>query len=221
MISTTVARPSEGHPPSPPPWSPWAHEYARTPDRYVLGTDASSFARETVRRLGLQARVLDLGCGEGRDSVFFAEQGSQVTGLDSSPEGLEKASRLARGRNVTVRWIREALPRLPVEGPFDLVYSCGSLHYVAREERALLFHRLHRLTAPGGGQAHVVFTDRHIHPEKGEVVDYFAPGELRALFEGWTVLASREGVIACAGDGRPHVHSVEEVFARRPRETDA
>jgi tellurite methyltransferase len=146
--------------------------------------------------------------------VFFAELGSQVTGLDSSREGLEKAARLATGRNVSVRWVQEALPRLPIDGPFDLVYSCGSLHYVAREERALLFQRLHRLVAPGGCHAHVVFTDRHIHAEKGEVVDYFAPGELRALFDGWTVLASREGLISCAGDGTPHVHSVEEVFVR-------
>jgi len=53
--------------------SPWAREYARTPKTYIWGTGASSLAREVSALLPPGARVLDLGCGEGRDSVFFAE----------------------------------------------------------------------------------------------------------------------------------------------------
>lgn len=198
------------------PWSPWGGEYLRTPDRYIWGTRASRLARETAALLGRRARVLDLGCGEGRDSVFFAAHGFAVTGVELSAAGLRKARRLAAARHVRVRWVCSALPRLPVTGPFELVYSCGSIHYVAAAARATFFARLHALTAPGGYHAHVVFTDRHVHEEKGERIDYFAPGELARAFVGWDVLRYEGGLIGCAQDGTSHAHSIELILAHRP-----
>ncbi len=116
--------------------SPWAREYARTPNRYVWGTEASELAHQVSALLPPGARVLDLGCGEGRDSVFFAQRGFDVTGIDVARSGLAKAERLARGRGVRVRWVcgdigrLDALPLL--EECFDLIYSCGAIHYVPR-----------------------------------------------------------------------------------------
>ena len=70
------------------------------------------------------ARVLDLGCGEGRDSVFFAQRGFNVTGVDVARSGLAKAERLARGRGVRVRWVCGDIGRLDalrlLEECFDL-----------------------------------------------------------------------------------------------------
>ena len=199
-----------------PPWSPWAREYVKTPDRFIWGTRESALAREVSELTGHHARVLDLGCGEGRDSVFLAEQGHEVVGIDVSLEGLRKASRLAAYRGVRVPWVCATVPDLPVRGPFDLVYSCGSIHYVAREARAALFTRLQGLTRPGGHHAHVVFTERRIYREKNEVVHYFTPDELRDAYRGWIILRHEEGLIPCAQDGVRHVHSVETLVAQRP-----
>lgn len=196
--------------------SPWAREYARTPGTYIWGTEASSFAREVSAGLPRNARVLDLGCGEGRDSVFFAERGCDVTAVDISPAGLAKAERLARERGVRVRWVHADVARLVVNGPFDLVYSCGAVHYVPRRARRRLFPRLKALTRPGGLHAHIVFTDRAVYVERGERIDYYAPGELQESYRDWTVLRHAERLIGCAQDGTPHRHSVEELVARAP-----
>jgi tellurite methyltransferase len=201
---------------APRPWSPWALEYARAPGRYVFGTGPSDWARAIAGLLWPGAAVLDLGCGEGRDSVFFAELGATVTGVDLSGAGLDKARRLARGRGVRVRWIEGSMTSALPAGAFDLIYSCGTLHYVSREERGHLFPRLAAMTRPGGRQAHVVFTDRLVHEEKGEIVDYFTAGELRQAFAEWKVLRNGEQVISCAQDGTAHGHSVEELTAARP-----
>jgi tellurite methyltransferase len=198
------------------PWSPWAREYARDPERYVFGTAPSDWAREIARLVRPGDAVLDLGCGEGRDSVFFAELGAVVTGVDLSTEGLAKARRLARQRGMRVRFIEGGMTEVPPAGRFDLIFSCGTIHYVPRAERRPLFRRLAAMTRPGGHQAHVVFTDRQVHEEKGEIVDYFTAGELREAFVEWQVLRNGERVISCAQDGTVHGHSVEELVAARP-----
>lgn len=67
-------------------------------------------------------RALDLGTGEGRNAIWLAEQGWQVTAVDFSPVGLAKAARLAAGRHVTVSWVQADLRQYqPGEGKYDLV----------------------------------------------------------------------------------------------------
>ncbi|MBI4611198.1 MAG: class I SAM-dependent methyltransferase [Candidatus Rokubacteria bacterium] len=196
--------------------SPWAREYRRTPKRYIWGTEPSGFAGQVAAMLLPGARLLDLGCGEGRDSVFFAAQGLDVVGVDSSPAGIAKARRLAETRGVGVSWLVGDMARLTYQGLFDAVYSCGAVHYVPRARRARFFSRLQVLTRPGGLHAHVVFTDQEVYVEKGEIIDYFAPGELAGFYGGWSILQQKGGRIACDQDGTPHHHSVESLIARAP-----
>jgi tellurite methyltransferase len=160
-----------------------------------------------------------LGCGEGRDSVFFSSLGFDVTGVDSAAAGIQKAERLARERGAWVRWVTADMAEINLEGPFDLIYSCGAVHYVPRMERDRLLHATKALTRPGGLHAHIVFTDKEIYIELGEVINYFLPEELIRLYAGWTTLVREEGTINCAQDGTPHRHSVEKLIARRPAES--
>jgi tellurite methyltransferase len=196
--------------------SPWSREYERTPNTYIWGTAASPLAREVAALVPPGGHVLDLGCGEGRDSVFLAALGFEVTAVDVSHAGISKGARLAHDRGVPVRWIQADIGRLVVHGPLDLVYSCGSIHYVPRRRRTALLMRLAASTADGGLHAHIVFTDCLIYREKGETVDYFAPGELRDAYAGWSILRTTETVIPCTADGTFHQHSVEEIVARKP-----
>jgi tellurite methyltransferase len=196
--------------------SPWHDEYVKRPADYVFGRRPSDFALLVARLLPAGARVLELGCGEGRDCLYFAAQGYRVTGVEISDAGLAKGRRLAEERGLSVRWVQGDMADVPVEGAFELVYSCGAIHYVPRRARAEFFARLRRLSPPAGLQAHLVFTDRVIYREKGEHIDYFSPGEIRRIFRSWRVRQAGEGVIDCAQDGRPHQHSVEQAILEAP-----
>jgi tellurite methyltransferase len=196
--------------------SPWVQKYLRTPNEFIWGTDPSGFAREVAELLPSGARVLELGCGEGRDSVFFSSLGFDVVGVDSAEAGIRKAERLARERGASVRWVTADMSEINPAGPFDLAYSCGAVHYVPRLERDRLLRRTKALTRPGGLHAHIVFTDREIYVELNEIIDYFLPGELVRLYSDWIILVREEGTIDCAQDGTPHRHSVEKLIARRP-----
>ena len=198
--------------------SPWAREYARAPETYIWGTEASPLARQVSALLPPGARVLDVGCGEGRDSVFFAECGFDVTGVDIAGSGLAKAERLACARGVRARWVCGDIGGLATrrlgDGSFDLIYSCGSVHYVPRTMRGRLFRMLQALTRTEGLHAHVVFTDLAIYMEKGERIDYFAPGELAALYADWLIVMGEQQLIDCGQDGTIHRHSVEQLVVR-------
>ncbi|AQS50938.1 SAM-dependent methyltransferase [Paenalcaligenes hominis] len=69
---------------------------------YFYGQDPNDFLRETATHLPRGGRVLSLGEGEGRNAVYLAELGFQVTALDSAQSGLDKVTRLAQNKNVTV-----------------------------------------------------------------------------------------------------------------------
>jgi SAM-dependent methyltransferase len=67
-------------------------------------------------------RALDVACGEGRNAIWLAEQGWDVTGVDFSPVAIDKARRLAEARGVTVTWLlADVVTDLPQPAAFDLV----------------------------------------------------------------------------------------------------
>ena len=78
----------------------WDERYSR-PD-YLFGTAPSQFLQNHASWLETGKRALCIADGEGRNSVFMAEQGMDVVATDNSLVGLEKAERLAREHGVKV-----------------------------------------------------------------------------------------------------------------------
>lgn len=81
---------------------------------YVFGTAANDFLAAVVDRLP-HGRVLCLGEGEGRNAVFLAERGHEVTAIDASSVGLQKAERLASERGVRIRTLARDLAEYTIE----------------------------------------------------------------------------------------------------------
>src|SRR5579863_6530598 len=97
----------------------WDEKYATT--ELVWGEGPNRFLVPEVGGLH-PGKALDLGCGEGRNAIWLADRGWQVTGVDYSEVGLEKARRLASERGVGVNWLcADLLEYRTVEGAFDLV----------------------------------------------------------------------------------------------------
>ena len=94
-------------------------------------------------------RALDLACGEGRNAVWLAERGWEVTGVDFADVGLDKARGLAAARGVDPTWVEaDLLDYDPPPEAFDLVVilylqlSADERHRVLRSAAAAI--------APGG-----------------------------------------------------------------------
>lgn len=104
--------------------------------------------------LGIRSgRVIDLGCGEGRDSIYLASRGFDVLGVDVSPAALRKARVRADAENVPVRFLERdvtTLRGLP-DDHFDLAINMGCLHMMPDPvSRARHLRRVLDVLRPGG-----------------------------------------------------------------------
>ena len=75
-----------------------------SPPEYIFGTAPNAFLASKAHLLQPGQRALCVADGEGRNSVWLAEQGLEVSAFDFSPRGVDKAQRLAAERGVRVRY---------------------------------------------------------------------------------------------------------------------
>jgi 2-polyprenyl-3-methyl-5-hydroxy-6-metoxy-1,4-benzoquinol methylase len=94
---------------------------------------------ERIQRLAPGKRALDIACGEGRNSIFLAQQGFLVTGLDISDVGLGKAAQRAEEAGVLVDFQQVDLDQYRFTEQFDLIINFNFLlrELIPDEVRAL------------------------------------------------------------------------------------
>lgn len=78
----------------------WDERYSE--EGFAYGTAPNDFLKSEFQKIPLGGTVLCLAEGEGRNAVFLAEQGFEVTAIDLSEVGLNKASKLAKDRGVKI-----------------------------------------------------------------------------------------------------------------------
>ena len=106
-------------------------------DEYAYGTEPNDYLVAQMGLIPKGGRVLCLADGEGRNSVFLAAQGFQVTAVELSHEGIEKAKRLAAARGVTVTFIEEDVNSVDIKpGHWDGIVSIF-LHLPKKLRQAL------------------------------------------------------------------------------------
>lgn len=192
---------------------------------YYWGTDPNDFARRTLGFLEEPEgwRAVDLGAGESRDAVLFAAHGLRTLAAHISPNGLEKAERLARDRGMQIETRQGDVNTLILDEPFDLVYSIGTVQYIEPERREERFEHFKECTAPGGLHALLTLAE---HPDVPPAPDWgdneylYAPGELRGYHAGWECLHACDFVFDDDSGGEPHQHAVEEYIFRKPADEE-
>jgi len=103
--------------------------------------------------------ALDVGCGTGATSVFLAERGWSVLGVDFVPLAIWKANRRARPLSGQPVFQVGQVPELRnVTGTFDLVVDVGCFHSLSPSERARYADRIRSLLRPGGDLLLYAFT---------------------------------------------------------------
>ena len=163
-------------------------------------------------------KLLDIGCGEGRNAVFLARNGYQVTAFDTSPKGVEKTKQLAADAGVSVETFVADINDFRLTTPFDVLFSTGVLQYVLPGRRDDLFANYRQWTNPGGVNAFSVFVRKPFvteAPDSEKDAHGWISGELLTHYRDWRVEFCLEEIFSCMSSGVPHQHAVNRVMARK------
>ena len=126
----------------------WEERYAQR-DRIWSGR-VNRWLAEIAEPL-TPGRALDLGCGEGADTLWLAEHGWDVVGVDISDTALSRAADEAAARGLTdkMRFLQTNLSESFPDGTFDLI-SAQFLQSMVHLDRERIFASSARAVAPGG-----------------------------------------------------------------------
>jgi 2-polyprenyl-3-methyl-5-hydroxy-6-metoxy-1,4-benzoquinol methylase len=111
----------------------------------TVSLDMASVQRRFLSRLTPGARILDAGCGSGRDTVAFKQQGFLVEAFDASPKMARLASKYSKQTCSVMRF-----QDLPFDGVFDAVWSCAALVHVPKRDIELVLRKLSASLKPNG-----------------------------------------------------------------------
>lgn len=118
-----------------------AAEYAKR----TVDADMSSLRDRFLAMLPPGGRVLDAGCGSGRDLAVFRQRGFEATGIDASPAMVRIAMAYAGAPCVVGR-----LEEMDFEQRFEGIWACASLLHIPKSMLAQTLRKLHRSLVPGG-----------------------------------------------------------------------
>jgi SAM-dependent methyltransferase len=170
--------------------------------------EPSGFLVENTGMLPKGGRALDVAMGSGRNALYLASLGFEVTGVEISPVGCEQALEAARAAGVCIETVCADLGSWEVpEAAFDVVIN---FNYLQRD----LCPRLEAALRPGGVLVFETFTTEQPQFGWGPKHDDFLlrPGELHELFPGLEVLAYHEGV----AETERGMRAAAGLVARRP-----
>ncbi|MFC3615876.1 SAM-dependent methyltransferase [Lutimaribacter marinistellae] len=197
----------------------WEERY-RSSAGYLFGKEPALFLRDHENLLEPGLSALSVADGEGRNSVFMAQKGLEVTAIEFAPSAVDRARALATEAGVDVDFRQEdILTREWEQNAFDLVVGIF-IQFVGPKDREIQFAGMKQATRPGG----LVL----LHGYRPEQLDYgtggppyaenmYTEGLLRDAFSTWEVLTCR-GYDREVQEGRGHsgMSALIDLVARKP-----
>ena len=163
--------------------------------------------------------LLDIGCGEGRNAVFFARNGYLVDAMDISGKGVEKTKLLAKSANVSLNAFQADINAYRLEKEYDVLFSTGTFHCVPEDKRRGLLEHYKEKTRPGGVHMFSVFVQKPFiapAPDRDPNANPWRSGELLGYYGDWRIEWCTEEIFDCNSSGVPHQHATDRVLAVKP-----
>lgn len=164
-------------------------------------------------------KLLDIGCGEGRDTIFFARNGYEVTAFDLSIEGVNKAREWADRLNLSVNVFQADLNNYRLQVHYDILFSSGTLQYIPRELREDIFAHYKEFSKPGAIHVFTVPVYKPFIPRDPGADDTehdWLSGEIFTLYHDWQIEFCAEEILDYLSDGISRQFAVNRIIARKP-----
>jgi len=176
-------------------------------------------------------KALDLGCGEGRYSLYLAEKRCSVTAIDRSSAGISKLKKKADKNKLLIHAEVSDIENFVLkENEYDIIVMATVLDHLSERLREQTIKGINHALKPNGIAYLNVFTiedpgyqlvkDKSKSPDNisdtAECMEYyFQPNELKKSFADLTVIYYYEGVEPDLSHGQPHEHGWACLLAKK------
>tara|TARA_X000001036_G_scaffold429440_1_gene460656 strand:- start:458 stop:1057 length:600 start_codon:yes stop_codon:yes gene_type:complete len=153
--------------------------YNENADAFVGRTvdiDMSNIYAKFTSLLPCAGKILDAGCGSGRDSRYFISQGFEVVAIDASEEMVKCASKLT-GQDA----LQMKFEEVTFEDEFDGIWACASLLHIEKEQLVFNLNKLLN-TLESGGVIYISLKEsKSSVPDGGRHFSYYNESELNSI----------------------------------------
>lgn len=139
--------------------------------------------------------TLDLGCGNGRNSLYLAANGYDVTAWDKNPLSIQNLQTIADAEGLeNLQAAIKDLNNLSFDGEYDFILSTVVMMFLEASTIPRLIDNMQRCTKPGGYNLIVAAMDTDDYPCTVGFPFAFTRGELKNYYQGWELLKYNEDV---------------------------
>ena len=169
-------------------------------------------------------RFLDLGCGRGRDSLFMAGRGLNVTAIDSSATNIENIQQYLKNNpqlKDKIELLNQDISNFIIpENKYKIINVFNSLQFLPKENALFLISGIKEDLMDGGYIIIAGFTvdDPLYQKPANQNKCFFTPNELKNLFSDFKIIFYEEKLIDDAGHIgylEPHQHFVARLVAEK------
>lgn len=185
------------------------HISERTPNVGNKMGKKHSLLVEKLLNFKQEGKILDLGCGNGRNSIFLSEKGFEVTSIDISKENIETIKSVSKN----IKAIVADISTYKIEEDYDVIISTAVLHFLNQSVSKSIINQMKEHTKKEGINIISVFTEDN--PSK-RFPNLFKSGELKSFYRDWNIIRYKEFItpIECHGE-KPHRHAIAILVAKK------
>ncbi len=175
---------------------------------------------DSIKHLPSNAKILDLGCGEGKNSFFLAKKGFEVTAVDISEGGIKKLKEFARKEKLKIKTdVSDIKSFLNDCDRFDAIFCMNILQFIDKKNIFSIIKKIKLKTKQKGLNVIASFIAKDSKQKERVLLKgryFFDKGELKELYKDWKILFYEEKLGKWETHGEPrHRHFVVRLISKK------
>ena len=187
-------------------------------------------------KLITKGKVLDLGLGEGRNALFFAQNGYEVKGVDISKSAIQSCIKRAKEAKLEIDVKLQDIRNINIpENTYSLIIATMVLQFLNRKERDIIFEKINKGLKKDGivflrafsledpsykrklvsKQIKIIEPDTFFLEERNMYIHYFSKDEVKSYFNNFQIINFSEIYSLDLEHGEPHYHGMIIYMGRK------